>query len=276
VQPPFFECRAPDGGLFRRGGDAPSGNFTIMTGISGCLRRLRRIAWLAPAMVGLYGCALPDPALPVERSRPYAARPAPRATPGVAPAPAPPAPATPKTSAAEPDLQPGVAVRVTVLVDGKPEIEVDSRYVSDTGDIDLPMIKKVHVAGLTLNQVAAYLSQEYRYYFLDPEVVVAFAHAGGEGAVSPWGYVTVMGRVNKPGSIAIPASRDLTVSKAILQAGGLAPSARDRAVRVTRRLPDGRQRILPVDLRAFVEGGKTSEDIVLQDGDVVFVPETLF
>jgi polysaccharide export outer membrane protein len=82
--------------------------------------------------------------------------------------------------------------------------------------------------------------------------------------------------VASPGKVPIPATRDLTVSAAIQQAGGFAPSARDNAIAVSRANPDGTTLRIEVDLRALGRRGNLEEDIVLQSGDVVFVPEQIF
>ena len=102
-------------------------------------------------------------------------------------------------------------------------------------------------------------------------MVVEFAQPDGS-RISPWGYVTVLGRIRDPGKIPIPATHDLTVSAAIQQAGGLIASARDSRIRVIRQEEDGTIRRMEVDLRAYARG-RLDEEIVLQAGDVVFVPE---
>ena len=171
-------------------------------------------------------------------------------------------------------LRPGLSVSVTVLVSGEEEIVVPSRRVSDEGRLDLPLVGEVPVSGLVLQELEELLTERYSAYLVEPQVVTEFARADGSG-ISPWGYVTVLGRVNDEGKVAIPATRDLTVSGAIQQAGGLDTSARSNAIRVARRAPGGTVRRLRVDLKAFARG-RLEEDIVLQAGDVVFVPESIW
>jgi len=99
---------------------------------------------------------------------------------------------------------------------------------------------------------------------------------GGPDAISPWGQVTVLGRVKQPGRVNIPPTKDLTVSAAIQNAGGLDSSAKDSAIRVTRRLDDGTYQTMDVDLRAVGARGARANDLILRDGDVVFVPQMMF
>ncbi|MCK5528874.1 MAG: SLBB domain-containing protein, partial [Kiritimatiellae bacterium] len=103
-----------------------------------------------------------------------------------------------------------------------------------------------------------------------------FSSKGQKNFVSPWGYISVMGNVITPGRIALPQGRKLRLSEAIALAGGLAPSAKDREVRLARRSSSGELVKIKVNLRAIVAGGKIDEDINLKPGDTIFVPETIF
>ncbi len=171
-------------------------------------------------------------------------------------------------------VRPGLSLSVTVMVAGREEISGSSRQVAEEGTLDLPLIGKVTVAGLRRIEVEALLTERYRTYLVEPQVVIEFAQPSGS-KISPWGYVTVLGRIRDPGKIPIPATDDLTVSAAIQQAGGLITSARDSSIRVTRQKEDGTVRRMEVDLKAYAKG-RLDEDIVLRAGDVVFVPESVW
>jgi polysaccharide biosynthesis/export protein len=173
-------------------------------------------------------------------------------------------------------LRPGLVLSVSVIVFGKKEIDEPAKRITDAGDITLPLLGKIHVEGLTLEAVSAGVAELYKEYFVQPRVVVEFNIDNASEASTPWGYVTVLGRVTRPGRVNIPATRDLTVSGAIQRAGGLSSSARESSIRVSRRKTDGKTETLKVDLRSVGTEGKTEHDIVLQSGDVVFVPENMF
>lgn len=171
-------------------------------------------------------------------------------------------------------VRPGLNLRITVLVAGQPEFDEPSRQVSAQGELDVPLIGKVQVSGLTLEQIEYKLTQLYTQYLIQPQVVVEYVQREGS-SISPWGYVTVLGRVRAPGKFPIPATRDLTVSAAIQQAGGYDTSARASSIRVTRQLSDNTTQRIKVDLKAYGKGD-LEEDIILKAGDVVFVPESLW
>jgi polysaccharide biosynthesis/export protein len=78
--------------------------------------------------------------------------------------------------------------------------------------------------------------------------------------------VKVVGEVVRPGEVGVPP--DGTISSAITIAGGPTTSARMKEVRFVRRLADGRIEEKKLDLNQL------SDEIQIQDGDVVYVPKT--
>jgi protein involved in polysaccharide export with SLBB domain len=175
-----------------------------------------------------------------------------------------------------PQLSPGLVVMVSVLVSGKKEIDEPATRISNSGDISLPLIGNVQARGLSLDQLATKLTKLYREYFVQPQVVVGYVIDNSSDIISPWGYVTVLGRVKNPGRVSIPPTQDMTISGAIQKAGGLDTSAKDSAIKVTRKLPDGKSERYDVNLRRVGTQGRVSDDIILKPDDVIFVPEMIF
>lgn len=173
-------------------------------------------------------------------------------------------------------LRPGLVVRIDVHVLGKKEIEEQARRISDQGEITLPLLGVVNVVGKTVDELAANLKRDYSRYLVNPQVVVEFVTDKNAGGAMPWGYVTVLGRVKKPGRVYIPATRDLTLSAAIQEAGGLDGSAKDTAIRLTRVGPDGVPTTRELNLRAVGVRGEAGGDIALQAGDIAYIPELMF
>ena len=87
-------------------------------------------------------------------------------------------------------------------------------------------------------------------------------------------YVFVDGAVKSPGQVESKSSRPITLLQAVSRAGGLSERANLRGVHILRRTADGSQQRIPVNLREIRKG--KADDIDLQDGDVVVVPETFF
>jgi protein involved in polysaccharide export with SLBB domain len=174
-------------------------------------------------------------------------------------------------------LRPGLLLNIKVMVAGRNQLESDAVRITESSDIFLPMLGQVPVAGFTLERLREELTTRYQRFYVQPEVLVDFAREGMQEGISPWGFVTVLGRVKNPGRIMIPATRDLTVSGAIQGAGGFDRSARINAIRVTRHTPGGNgQEQFVVNLNEVGADGRARDDFVLGMNDIVFVPEARF
>ena len=172
-------------------------------------------------------------------------------------------------------LRPGLIVNIQVLVAGQKEIEEKSRRISEAGAITLPLVGEVRLEGLTVTESQEQLKIAYGRYFIAPQVILECQVEALAGAVSPWGYVTVLGRVRTPGMVNLPPTRELTVSRAIQLSGGLDTSARRNAIRVT-RTRGGNPEQFEVDLERIGASGQAKDDILLLPGDVIYVPEAVF
>jgi len=86
--------------------------------------------------------------------------------------------------------------------------------------------------------------------------------------------VFVMGRVTRPGAVKAKLSEGITLFQAIADAGGLAEGAKESAITITRKDKAGKEQKIRVNLKDIIKGRK--KDIVLQEGDVVYVPESFW
>ena len=168
----------------------------------------------------------------------------------------------------------GYVLTIKVQVDGRKEVEESAVRVSEAGEVRLPLVAPVKVAGLTLNELRDKLAASYREYFVNPQVTADFV-ADDKSGVSPWGTVTVLGRVKNPGHVPLPPTRDLSLLSAIQAAGGFDTSADQGSIRVSRTGPSGAE-THTVDLKSLGTQERSSVDLVLRDGDVVYVPELMF
>lgn len=175
-----------------------------------------------------------------------------------------------------PRIVPGVALIVQVGTASTPPTTMNV-LVDQKGDITLPLLLQEPVAcdGLTLESLRQKLIKAYSVYYRQPQITVTFAPYDGKG-VSPWGTVTVLGEVGRPGPVNMPATMDLTVTKVLQEAGGLKPFADNSNIRVTRCDMDGRQTRFTVNLNEIGKDGRPDKDISLRAGDVVYVYETWY
>jgi len=96
----------------------------------------------------------------------------------------------------------------------------------------------------------------------------------GQTATSSKGTIYVKGRVRCQGAIDLPEDGTLTVSQAILLAGGFDTYANQRRVRLVRKTSDSQTETTIVNIRELREG-LTCNDPRLQKDDTVIVPEIL-
>ena len=85
--------------------------------------------------------------------------------------------------------------------------------------------------------------------------------------------VTVLGAVVRPGIFPIPDGQTLSVAEAVAQAGSYSEKAALTKATV-RRDENGKAVVLPVDLYSVIVRGQQQNDLTLQSGDVVVVPES--
>lgn len=141
--------------------------------------------------------------------------------------------------------------------------------VSQTGNINYPLLGAVVVAGLTVPEVQEKLTKLLgKDYLVDPRVTVAVEPSSTQ-------KVIVIGQVKTPGTYEVPATEPLTVLQLIARAGGFTDIAATDKVTVIRG-EGAKQKKFTVNVAAIIKGADKSKDIALEPGDIVSVPETLF
>lgn len=88
--------------------------------------------------------------------------------------------------------------------------------------------------------------------------------------------VYLLGKVKRPGAFTFSSGPNATLARVLLEAGGFAEFANPAKVQVQRMGPDGDKKILTVDVKSILNEGSFENDLPLQDGDVIIVPETLW
>ena len=155
-------------------------------------------------------------------------------------------------------LGPGDLIEVAVY--NVPELATKAR-VGNSGDVYLPLIDYVHLAGLTSEEAQALIEKrlEDGGFVRNPHVTIFVDEATSQG-------VTVLGEVSKPGIY--PAIGDHKLYEVISEAGGFTPSAA-RKVAIIRR---GQTEPIRVDLSRNL-ADDVSGNVEIQPGDTVTVPK---
>ncbi|MEI6536576.1 MAG: hypothetical protein WCN98_14615, partial [Verrucomicrobiaceae bacterium] len=114
-----------------------------------------------------------------------------------------------------------------------------------------------------------------KQFYKNATVIVALelhCHFPGPPAADP-GF-TING-VAQPGRYGLDNEEKLTVAQAILRAGGPGGISRSKVVKVIRTTAEGKKTI-ELNLKDIMENGVLSKDILIQDGDVIIIPEKIF
>ncbi|HAL93072.1 MAG TPA: hypothetical protein DCM68_08635 [Verrucomicrobia bacterium] len=85
--------------------------------------------------------------------------------------------------------------------------------------------------------------------------------------------VFLLGEVNKAGAVSLTPGPNSTVARLILEHGGMTQFANPGKVQIQRTTPDGSKKTMLVDIGRILKEGSFEEDVPLQDGDVIIVPE---
>jgi len=85
--------------------------------------------------------------------------------------------------------------------------------------------------------------------------------------------VFLLGEVNQRGAVSLGTGPNATVARLILSQGGMTDFANAGRVQIQRTAPDGSKKTMVVDVGRILKQGTFEEDVPLQDGDVVIVPE---
>jgi protein involved in polysaccharide export with SLBB domain len=181
----------------------------------------------------------------------------------------PPVPARSASAAPAPQPSPDYRIRkgdkLSVKFLYQPELSDASIVVRPDGKISLPMVEELVADGLTVKELKTALEKAYREVLLDPEIIVNLVEF-----VAP--RVFVGGQVTKPGSLELRSVQ--TLLQAIILAGGFTPEAHRKYVLHARPVGERELKVVAVDVTKLLKTGNNQQEIILQDGDYVFVPDS--
>jgi len=162
-------------------------------------------------------------------------------------------------------LKPSDVISVNVYQED--DLEKSVRIEGD-GSVALALIGKVKVAGMTVAEAQSLITDLYnRDYLVDPQVSVLVVQFSPK-------VVHILGSVNSPGVVQIPPDRDLTLTEAIAGVRGVSRLGNPKAITIKRIDENGRARQMEVNFSRIVTDPNV-KDIVLKEGDTIWVPERI-
>ncbi len=138
------------------------------------------------------------------------------------------------------------------------------------GSLNLPLVGSLMVQGLTLKQAEQQLTRKYFAFLQLPCVTLTL--------LSPRPLqLGIAGEVHRPGSYTVKLEQGTTfptVTQAMELAGGVTQTADLRNVQIRRQVSAGPPQTILVNLWELLRSGDLTQDIVLRDGDSIFIPAT--
>lgn len=158
--------------------------------------------------------------------------------------------------------------QVAVEVFGEEDLRTNGR-LNPEGNLSVPLLGSIHLAGLTLTQAASKLTELYgRDYLVNPRVNVSLLSYARR-------RFSILGQVNRPGSIEMPegSSGGVDLLEAIALAGGYTRIAAPERIIVRRHNATGDQ-IIKVNAKRFTKG--SGGGFLVLPGDTITVGESIF
>lgn len=185
---------------------------------------------------------------------------------------------TPELATVEEGYILGAGDRIRIDIFNVPEYSGEFLILSD-GTINIPLIGRFPIQGMTLKQASDEISLRMARFLKRPIVTISLM------GVRPI-KIAIAGEINRPGTyfislddednLAIP-----TVTRAIELAGGITQAADIRRIQVRRPRPgnelttldnENSDRILNVNLWQLLQTADLKQDLLLRDGDSIFIP----
>ncbi|MGJ8650430.1 MAG: polysaccharide biosynthesis/export family protein [Opitutaceae bacterium] len=140
--------------------------------------------------------------------------------------------------------------------------------VEGEGSVSLALIGKVKIAGMTVAEAQSLITDLYnRDYLVDPQVSVIVVSFSSK-------VVRILGSVNNPGVVEIPPDRDLTLTEAIAGVNGVSRLGNPKSITIKRVDESGRARQMEINFSRILTDPNV-KDIILQEGDTIWVPERI-
>lgn len=178
----------------------------------------------------------------------------------------PPAQAAPEKAEASQYLI-GPGDKLQVFVWRNPELSATVPVRPD-GKISTPLVEDMVAVGKTPSALARDIEKVLGEYVRSPQVNIIVTEP-----VSAFSQVRVIGEVAKPQ--ALPYREGMTVLDAVLAVGGVGEFAAANRSKII-RTKNGEKQEIKVKLDKLVNGGDMKQNVALQPGDVLVVPQSMF
>ena len=136
--------------------------------------------------------------------------------------------------------------------------------VSIDGTVDIPLVGRIRVEQLSRNEVVDVLRTKLEQFIVKPQVSILVKERKSK-------KIFVFGQVRKPGTFEFESN--MNIIQAITLAGGFDKLA-DQNGAFVNRIIEGHEKRIEVSVKDIGRGKATN--FLLQAGDIVYIPESLF
>jgi polysaccharide export outer membrane protein len=153
---------------------------------------------------------------------------------------------------------------ISITVFGHRELEMKVR-VGPSGDFYYPLLGYLDVEGMSSKELRSFLTEKISKYYVDPHVGISIVGARSQ-------KIFVLGEVRQPGIY--PLSYPLTAFEIVLRAGGFNDRAKKSSIMLVRGM-DTEAEIRKLDLESVYKEGINKDNVYLQGGDIIYVPQNI-
>lgn len=163
---------------------------------------------------------------------------------------------------AAPEYRLGSGDVIRINVYQNPDLTLETR-ITEAGVVSYPLLGAVRVGGLTVTQAEKLIADGLRTgnFVKQPQVTLVVTQVRGNQA-------SVLGMVNRPGRYPIEVA-DMRLTDVLAMAGGAAATGADSVVVIGTR--NGQLMRLEVDLPTLFAAGGRDKDILIKNGDAIWV-----
>ncbi|MCF6281039.1 MAG: polysaccharide export protein [Candidatus Polarisedimenticolaceae bacterium] len=167
-----------------------------------------------------------------------------------------------------PSYKIGPGDQLDIFVWGNPDLS-RAVVVRPDGYITAPLVEDVHASGSTAEALSSAIEEKLSKYIKTPNVTVSISSFVGRYDEQ----VRVVGQAAQPQALSY--RENMTVLDVIIAVGGLTEFADGNGATIVRKI-DGEKVQFEVHLDDLIKQGNISENIEMQPGDILIIPESWF
>ncbi len=164
----------------------------------------------------------------------------------------------------------GAGDQLSVFVWHNSDLSEGGVAVRPDGKISVPLIDEIVASGKTPPQLAKEIQDRLTKYVQDPLVSVIVRSFVGPANRQ----IRVIGEATDPE--AVPYRDDMTVLDLMIATKGLTKYAAGNRAVIVRHGPDGKEHNIQVHLDDLIKNGDISQNVEMQPGDTLIIPQSWF